>query len=72
MPSAFVSTIVAGVECNFGRSDEPLAIEKLLSLSKQPCLLDFDASVKVAMILNSDMPDRHINLGVLFFGLDFG
>lgn len=72
LPSAFVSTIVAGVECNFGRSDEPLAIEKLLSLSKQPCLLDFDASVKVAMILNSDMPDRHINLGVLFFGLDFG
>jgi hypothetical protein len=72
LPSAFVRTIVAGVECNFGRSDEPLAIEKLLSLSKPPCLLDVDVSIKVAMILNSDMPNRHINLGVLFFGLDFG
>ncbi len=72
LPSAFVSTIVAGVECDFGRSDEPLAIEKLLSLSKQPCLLDVEVSVKMAMILNSDMPNRHIHLGVLFFGLDFG
>lgn len=72
LPSAFVSTIVAGVECNSGRSDEPFSIESLLSLSKQPCLLDVNVSVKVAMILNSDMPNRHINLGALFFGLDFG